>query len=111
MRGLALHLLLAASVALALDRPSDVTALMAHSKAFQRCYARALRNDPSLKGKVVLHLDVAPSGRVTEAKVTQSTMPDWSLHRCLESEAARVRFPADDGPRSLDVPLYFVADD
>jgi len=46
-------------------------------------YNRALRSDPSLQGKVVLKLTIAPSGQVLDCKIVSSELRNPDLERKL----------------------------
>jgi periplasmic protein TonB len=46
-------------------------------------YNRALRDDPSLQGKVVLKLTIAPSGEVTDCRIESSELKSPDLERKL----------------------------
>lgn len=59
-------------------------------------YHRALRKDPTLRGKVVLELTIAQSGKVTACKILSSELNDKSLERKLISRVKLFRFPSKD---------------
>jgi TonB family protein len=59
-------------------------------------YNRALRKDPSLQGKVVLELTIAPSGKVTACKILSSELNDKRLERKLISRVKMFKFPSKD---------------
>jgi len=59
-------------------------------------YNRALRNDPSLEGKLVLRLTIAPSGEVTFCEVISSELGDDELERKLVQRVKLFRFEAKD---------------
>lgn len=59
-------------------------------------YHRALRKDPTLRGKVVLQLTIAQSGKVTGCKILSSELGDKSLERKLISRVKLFRFPNKD---------------
>jgi TonB family protein len=66
--------------------------------AIYSIYNRALREDPSLQGKVVLKLTIAASGQVLDCKIVSSELRSPELERKL---AARIR-QFDFGARSVD---------
>lgn len=66
--------------------------------ALYSIYQRALRNDPTLKGKVVLKITIAPSGQVVAASVESSDLKDPELERKI---AARVKL-FDFGAKDVD---------
>ena len=57
-------------------------------------YSRALRRDPSLQGKVVLELTIAPSGHVTKVRIISSEIKDSRLLEQLKSRVRLFRFQA-----------------
>lgn len=57
-------------------------------------YNRALRKDPTLQGKVVLELTIAPNGRVTKCRIVSSELNDKSLERKLVARIKLFRFSA-----------------
>jgi len=59
-------------------------------------YNRALRNDPSLEGKVVLRLTIAPNGQVTSCEVISSELGDPDLENKLVQRIKLFRFEAKD---------------
>ena len=59
-------------------------------------YNRALRIDPTLQGKLVLRLTIAPSGEVTSCEVISSELGDTELERKLVQRVRLFRFEARD---------------
>ena len=59
-------------------------------------YNRALRADPSLEGKVVLRLTIAPNGQVTSCEVVSSELGDPELENKLVQRIKLFRFEAKD---------------
>jgi TonB family protein len=59
-------------------------------------YNRALRMDPSLEGKLVLRLTIAPNGQVTMCEVVSSELGDGDLERKLVQRIKLFRFEAKD---------------
>ena len=59
-------------------------------------YNRALRQDPTLEGKLVLRLTIAPSGEVTLCEVVSSELGDEELERKLVQRVRLFRFEAKD---------------
>lgn len=64
--------------------------------SFYSLYSRALRKDPTLQGKVVLEITIAPSGKVTACKVISSELGDARLERKLVSRVKMLNFGARD---------------
>lgn len=61
-------------------------------------YNRALRDDPSLQGKVVLKLTIAPSGEVVDCRIESSELKNAELERKL---LARIK-QFDFGSKAVD---------
>jgi protein TonB len=59
-------------------------------------YNRALRNDPSLKGKIVLRLTIAPSGKVTHCSLISNELGDPALGEKIASRVKLFDFGAKD---------------
>ncbi|HEX6018357.1 MAG TPA: AgmX/PglI C-terminal domain-containing protein [Burkholderiaceae bacterium] len=67
--------------------------------AIYALYNRALRDDPSLQGKVVVELKIAPSGEVVDVRVLSSELKASELERKL---LARIK-GFDFGSKDVDV--------
>jgi outer membrane biosynthesis protein TonB len=63
-------------------------------------YSRALRNNPTLQGSILLHLVIAPDGSVTKCEVVSSEIADADLVRKIVARVKTFNFGADD---SVDV--------
>ena len=59
-------------------------------------YNRALRKDPTLQGKVVLKLTIAPSGKVTHCSIVSSELGNAELGKKITSRVKRFNFGAKD---------------
>ena len=55
-------------------------------------YNRELRKDPSLQGKVVIELTIAPSGKVTKVVIVSSELNHKKLEKRLLSKVRKFRF-------------------
>ncbi|HTE41029.1 MAG TPA: AgmX/PglI C-terminal domain-containing protein [Steroidobacteraceae bacterium] len=64
--------------------------------AIYSIYARALRDNPELKGKVVLEITIAPTGEVLNCVVVSSELNNPELERRLISRVKLFRFAARD---------------
>lgn len=67
-----------------------------HKGAIYAIYNRALRDEPTLQGKVVLKLVIAPSGQVTDLRVVSSELQDSELERKLLARIRQFDFGAKD---------------
>lgn len=64
--------------------------------AIYALYNRALRRDPTLQGKLVLRLTIAPNGAVTSCEVVSSELGDTELERKLVARVKLFRFEQKD---------------
>jgi len=71
-------------------------------------YNRALRADPTLEGKLVLRLTIAPNGEVTFCEIVSSELGDPELERKLVLRVKQFRFEAKDvEPITTTKPIDF----
>ena len=76
--------------------------------ALSALYYRALRNDPTLQGKLVLRLTISPEGAVTFCEVVSSEIGDPELERKLIQRVKLFRFdPKDVAPFTATKPIDF----
>jgi len=66
--------------------------------AIDRLYNRALRSDPMLRGKLVLQLTIASSGRVTDCRVVSSELNAPELEHKLALRVKMMNFGPKAGP-------------
>jgi TonB family protein len=59
--------------------------LLRHVPAVKYCYERKLRENPNLRGKIVVQIIVAPDGSVSDASVVSSTIGDPDVEQCILS--------------------------
>jgi TonB family protein len=79
-----------------------------NKSAIHALYARALRDNPALQGKVVLEVTIAPSGEVTDCRVVSSDLGDADLERKLVARVKMFRFEARDvAPMTTTKPIEF----
>ena len=64
--------------------------------AIYAIYNRALREEPSLQGKVVLELKIAPSGAVTDLRIVSSELKSPELEKRLLARIRQFDFGAKD---------------
>src|SRR6202453_1303414 len=80
------------------SRGADEIALVftRNKGAIDAMYARALRDNPALQGKVVIELTIAPSGDITAARVISSELHDPVFEEKLVSRIKLFKFDAKD---------------
>jgi periplasmic protein TonB len=80
------------------SRSADEIALVftKNKGAIDAMYARALRDNPALQGKVVLELTIAPSGDITAAHIVSSELSDKEFESKLLARIRLFKFEAKD---------------
>jgi TonB family protein len=80
------------------SRSADEIALVftKNKGAIDSMYARALRDNPALQGKVVIELTIAPSGDITAARVVSSELNDAEFESKLLARIRLFKFDAKD---------------
>jgi len=64
--------------------------------AIDAMYARALRDNPALQGKVVIELTIAPSGDITAVRIVSSELKDPEFENKLAARIRLFKFDAKD---------------
>lgn len=81
-----------------------------YKSALYRIYNRELRNDPTLRGKMVLALTIAPDGTVTSCKVQSTDMNSPALSKDIVDRVLKFNFGPKDGvpPTKILYPIDFL---
>jgi protein TonB len=81
----------------------------ANKGAIFAIYNRALRQDPSLRGQVVLELVIDPTGRVLECRVVSSEIGDGEMVAKVVSRIRLFDFGKRDvGTTTISYPVHFL---
>jgi TonB family protein len=64
--------------------------------AIDSMYARALRDNPALQGKVVIEMTIAPSGDIVSARIVSSELNDPAFEEKLLARIKLFKFEAKD---------------
>lgn len=67
-----------------------------HKGAIYALYNRALRSDPSLKGKFVFHIVIQPDGSISSIKLVDSQLGDQMLEMKLLARIQMISFGPED---------------
>ncbi len=80
-----------------------------NKRAIYRIYNRELRKNPSLRGKVVVSITIAPAGQVTRSRVVYSELKAESLEQKLILLIKRIDFGSKPGVPTVTtkVPIEF----
>ena len=77
--------------------------------AIYSVYNRALRKDPSLQGKIVLQLTIAPSGKVTRCVLVSSELHDGVVSEKISQRVKLFNFEAKDvNEVTITYPIEFL---
>jgi len=80
-----------------------------NKSAIYKIYNRALRKDPTLQGKVVIELTIAPNGSVTKARILSSDLNNPRLERKLIARVKLFRFkPGNSETVTVKYPIDFL---
>ena len=72
-------------------------------------YNRALRKDPTLQGKIVLQLTIAPSGKVTSCVLVTSELHDDIVSHKISQRVKLFNFEAKDVTEvTITYPIEFL---
>ncbi len=85
---------------------SQVTRMIrGRQSAFRRCYETALRNNPSLSGKVVVEFTIQERGNVSSARAVENTTNDPGLGTCVMGVVRSLRWR--EGPEGGSVTFAY----
>lgn len=72
-------------------RKADAVArvVLAHNPTIQDCYKQALKREPSLKGKVVIRIAIAPNGSISDVQILQTTIHQDAMLNCMLNRIRR----------------------
>ncbi len=80
-----------------LDKDVIAKVIRRHQNEIKYCYETELNKSPDLAGKVAVAFTIDPSGAVTEATVTETTLNNAAAERCMLSRIRRWKFPEPKG--------------
>jgi pimeloyl-ACP methyl ester carboxylesterase len=76
--------------------------------AAKRCFQEGLRADPTMAGRIVLLIHIAPAGEVDSSTVALNTRMSAAVADCVADAARRARFEGPGGTGStISVPFNF----
>jgi hypothetical protein len=74
------------------DQGQVVRMIRSRQSAFRRCYENALRNNPTLNGRVAVQFTIEERGNVSGARATENTTGDAGLASCVVGVIRRLRW-------------------
>jgi len=81
----------------ALDPEATRQAVGRHLREVRTCFERGRMDNPQLAGRVLVRIDVSPSGKVSSARVARSTLDNQAVESCITSMVATWTLPAPSG--------------
>ena len=91
-----------------IDQAGVMKVIRASNAAIKRCYDKALTNNPSLKGKIAVKIIVKEDGRVGSVELSEDTLRDADVAKCVKGIIGRLRFPKPEGgPATIVYPYSF----
>ena len=76
-----------------LDREAIRRVILKNKRAIKNCYDRELNKNKDLYGKLVLRWNIVEQGRVTQAKVVNSSLGNRNVAKCIITRLKTWRFP------------------
>lgn len=87
---------------------SLLAVIQRYAAGIQYCYSNELKKNPELRGKLVVSITVAASGKVTEATILSNTVGSERLAGCALTQILNWKFPpVPDGVTSFQTPFVF----
>ena len=88
---------------------NDIVAatLRGHYPALRKCYQKARRRNPHLRGSVVVRLVIDSDGEVDKVYDHGSDLPNRRVIACMHDVYEDVEFPRSVGGSTVIYPLYF----
>jgi TonB family protein len=80
-----------------LDKDVIAKVIRRHQGEIKYCYESELNKDPSLAGKVAVAFTIDPTGAVSDANVSETTLNNSKAEQCMISRIRRWKFPEPKG--------------
>lgn len=82
--------------------------IVSRQNQLQKCWLGRLKDNPSLKGQILLQFEITRRGRVKDLRIADSTLEDEMLKKCVTSVIERISFRPYKGQEiSLSYPINF----
>jgi len=88
-----------------LDRDQIIAVINKNKGQIIYCYEKGLQAQPSIGGRVAVDFTIGPAGRITVAKVAQSSLGSKFVESCMLAKMKTWQFPRPVGNVNVDV-LY-----
>lgn len=94
-----------ASVEGGLDKDQIIAVINRHRGQIVYCYEKGLQATPKIGGRVAVDFVIGPAGKITRAKVAQSSLGSKFVETCMLDRMKTWQFPRPVGNVNVDV-LY-----
>jgi TonB family protein len=88
-----------------LDRDQIMAVINRNKGQIIYCYEKGLQASPSIGGRVAVDFTIGPAGRITMAKVAQTSLGSKYVENCMIAKMRTWQFPKPVGKVNVDV-LY-----
>jgi hypothetical protein len=82
--------------------------IRSHRDQIKYCYSRELTRDPNLAGKVAVKFTISPRGYITQAAVSQTSLNNAAVERCITQKIRTWKFPRPQGGGIVIVNYPFI---
>jgi len=79
-----------------------------HRDQIKYCYSKELTRNPNLAGKVSIKFTISPKGYVQQASVSQTTLRNATVERCMAQKIRTWKFPEPKGGGIVIVNYPFI---
>ena len=79
-----------------------------HQNEIKFCYEQELQQNKDLAGKVAVAWTIDPSGGVSEAAVSESSIGNANVESCILQRIRRWKFPEPDGGGIVNVTFPWI---
>ncbi|HYX93306.1 MAG TPA: AgmX/PglI C-terminal domain-containing protein [Myxococcaceae bacterium] len=80
-----------------LDKDVIAKIIRRHQNEIRYCYEQELNKDPNLAGKVGVQFVIDPTGSVSDASVSETTLANANTESCMLARIRRWKFPEPKG--------------
>ncbi len=82
--------------------------IRSHRDQIKYCYSKELTRHPNLTGKVSVKFTISPKGYVTQATISQTSLNNSSVERCMAQKIRTWKFPEPKGGGIVIVNYPFI---
>ncbi len=91
-----------------LDKDVIMKVIKRHQNEIKFCYEQELQKNPSLAGKVAVAWTIDPTGGVSEATVSESSIGNANVESCIVQRIRRWKFPEPAGGGIVNVTFPWI---